>query len=161
MSVVALAVLSLTQIQSDTPLWFIECTLFLLGLGMGSTMMPTMSAALATLQRHEIARVTSGMNVMQRVGGSMGTALLAVVLSHQMAKIMSGTAVGGGAGMHAMQTMTPAMRAAVLPALGTAYGHTFSWALGIIVLALVAACFLPRSKLVRAQQQDPSTILVE
>jgi len=160
MSIVGLAMLSLTQIHSDTPLWFIECTLLTLGLGMGSTMMPTMSAALATLQRHEIARVTSGMNVMQRVGGSMGTALLAVVLSHQMAKIMPGT-TAGGVGMHAMRTMTPTLRASILPALGTAFGHTFTWALGIVVLALVAACFLPRSKLVRAQQQEPSAILVE
>ena len=157
-SIVGLGMLSLTQIQSDTPLWLIECTLFALGLGMGSTMMPTMSASLATLQRHEIARVTSGMNVVQRVGGSMGTALLAVVLSHQMAKILPGAAAGG-AGMHAMQAMSPAMRASVLPALGGAFGHAFAWALGIIMLGLVAACFLPRSKLVRTQ--DPVTVLVD
>lgn len=160
LTLVGLGMLSLTQIQSDTALWFIECTLFVIGLGMGSTMMPAMSASLATLQRHEIARVTSGMNVVQRVGGSMGTALLAVVLSHQMAKIMPGTAAGG-AGMHAMQTMTPAMRASVLPALGQAFGHTFAWSLGVTLLGLVVASFLPRSTLVKAPGQETAAILVD
>jgi EmrB/QacA subfamily drug resistance transporter len=160
LSLVGLGMLSLTQIQSDTPLWFIECTLFVIGLGMGSTMMPAMSAALATLQRHEIARVTSGMNVVQRVGGSIGTALLAVVLSHQMAKIMPATAASG-AGMHVLQSMTPAMQASVLPALGRAFGHTFVWSLGIIVLGLVAASFLPRKKWVHTQGDEVAAVLME
>jgi EmrB/QacA subfamily drug resistance transporter len=153
LTLVGMGMLSLTQIQSDTAMWIIECTLFVLGLGMGATMMPSMSASLSTLQRHEIARVTSGMNAMQRVGASIGTALLAVVLSRQMTVIMSG-ATTGGAGMHVMQTMTPATRTFVLPALSTAFGHTFAWALGITVLGLVAASFLPRRKLVKAQRQE-------
>jgi EmrB/QacA subfamily drug resistance transporter len=160
LSLSGLGLFSLTQIQSDTPLWLIECTLFVTGLGIGSTMMPAMSAALATLQRHEVARVTSGMNVMQRVGGSIGTALMAVVLSHQMAKILPGTAAGE-AGMHVMQKMTPAMHASVLPALGRAFGHAFTWALGIIVLALVAASFLPRRKLVHAHTQQATASPVD
>lgn len=153
LTLVGVGMLSLTQIQSDTSMWLIECTLFVLGLGMGATMMPSMSASLSTLQRHEIARVTSGMNVMQRVGGSIGTALLAVVLSHQMTSIMSGAAPGG-AGMHVMQTMTPAMRTSLLPALGRAFGHTFVWSLGITVLGLAAASFLPRRKVVKLQGQE-------
>jgi hypothetical protein len=93
------------------------------------------------------------MNVMQRVGGSIGTALLAVVLSHQMTLITSGAGTGG-AGIQAMQTMTPEMRALVLPALGTAFGHTFVWSLGITVLGLVAASFLPRRKLTKPQGEE-------
>ncbi|WP_031358218.1 DHA2 family efflux MFS transporter permease subunit [Caballeronia sordidicola] len=153
LTLVGIGMLSLTQIHSDTAMWVIECTLFVLGLGMGATMMPSVSASLSTLQRHEIARVTSGMNAMQRVGGSIGTALLAVVLSRQMTFIMSG-ATTGGAGMHLMQTMTPATRTLVLPALSRAFGHTFAWSLGITVLGLVAASFLPRRNLVKTQGQE-------
>jgi MFS family permease len=148
LTLVAMGMLSLNQIQSDTPMWFIECTLFVLGLGMGATMMPSLTASLSTLQRHEIARATSGVNVMQRVGGSIGTALLAVVLSHQMTRIMSGSATRG-VSAHVMQTMTPTMQTSVLRALGTAFGHTFAWSLGITLLALVAASFLPRRKLTK------------
>jgi EmrB/QacA subfamily drug resistance transporter len=140
LTLLGIGMLSLTQIQSDTPLWFIECTLFVTGLGKGATMMPSVSAALSTLQRHEIARVSSGVNMMQRVGGSIGIALLAVVLSHQMTKI--------GVTAHATETMTPSM----LPALGRAFGHTFAWSLGIILLALAVASFLPRKKLTKVQE---------
>ena len=132
LTLIAIGMLSLTQIQSDTPLWFIECTLFVQGLGMGATMMPSVSAALSTLQRHEIARVTSGVNAMQRVGGSIGITVLTVVLSHQMTKI--------GVTAHATDTVTPSM----LSALDSAFGHTFAWSLGITVLALAVASFLPR-----------------
>ncbi|WP_371881721.1 DHA2 family efflux MFS transporter permease subunit [Caballeronia sp. S22] len=140
---VGLAMFSLTHIQSDTSLWKIEVTLFLLGLGMGSTMMPTMSAALASLQRHEVARVTSGMNVAQRVGGSIGTALLAVVLSQQIEKVAH-VRIAGETGIQTMRSLSLTEYAAVLPAIGRAFGHTFDWALGIILLGLVVASFLPR-----------------
>ncbi len=140
LTLLGIGMLSLTQIQSDTPLWFIECTLFVTGLGKGATMMPSVSAALSTLQRHEIARVSSGVNMMQRVGGSIGIALLAVVLSHQMTKI--------GVTAHATETVTPSM----LPALGRAFGHTFAWSLGIIVLALAVASFLPRKRMMKVHE---------
>jgi len=141
LTLIGIGMLSLTQLQSDTPLWFIECTLFVQGLGMGATMMPSVSAALSPLQRHEIARVTSGVNAMQRVGGSIGITVLTVVLSHQMTKI--------GATAHATETMTTSM----LPALGRAFGHTFAWALGITVLALGVASLLPRKKSPKTQEQ--------
>jgi len=154
LTLVGLGMLGLTRIQSDTPFWLVEGTLFLTGLGMGSTMMPAMSAALATLQRHEIARATSGLNVVQRVGGSIGTAVLAVVLSHQIAKIIP-AAAAGGSGMQAMRNLSPAMYAEALPALGRAFGHTFMWSLAIIVLGLIAASFLPRQKVTASTEAVP------
>jgi MFS family permease len=155
-----LGLLGLTQIQSDTPMWMVEGMLFLLGLGMGSTMMPSMTAALSSLQRHEIARVTSGMNVVQRVGGSVGTALLAVVLSHQIASVMPSTDVQES-GLAVARAMTPAMHTAILPALGRAFGHTFVWALGVVVLGLIAAAFLPRKRAVHNTEQAAAATLVD
>jgi hypothetical protein len=108
---------------------------------MGATKMPSVSAALSALERHEIARVTSGVNAMQRVGGSIGITVLTVVLSYQMTKI--------GVSAHATETVTPSM----LPALGRAFGHTFAWSLGITVLALAVASFLPRKKLTKVEEQ--------
>jgi MFS family permease len=160
LSLTGLGLLGLTQIQSDTPMWMVEGMLFLLGLGMGSTMMPSMTAALSSLQRHEIARVTSGMNVVQRVGGSVGTALLAVVLSHQIASVMPSTGVQES-GLAVARAMTPAMHTTILPALGRAFGHTFVWALGVVVLGLVAAAFLPRKRAVHNAEQAVVATLVD
>ena len=43
-------------------------------------MMPAMSAAYAVLRPEQIADATPQLTVVQRVGGSIGTAVLAVVL---------------------------------------------------------------------------------
>jgi hypothetical protein len=79
------------------------------------------------------------------VGGSIGTAVLAVVLSHQIAKIVPGAAAGE-TGMQTMRNLSPAMYSEALPALGRAFGHTFMWSLAVIALGLIAASFLPRQK---------------
>ncbi|MDQ8045752.1 MAG: DHA2 family efflux MFS transporter permease subunit, partial [Patulibacter sp.] len=102
---IAIGMFSLSQVDSTTSYWLIGATLFLNGLGMGSTMMPAMSSAMRTLARDEVPRATSGLNVVQRVGGSIGTALLAVVLTHQMANALPGG--GGESGLAAASQLTP------------------------------------------------------
>jgi hypothetical protein len=71
-----------------------------------------------------IPRATSTVRIFQQVGGSFGTALLAVILQHQTAHV-------AGAG--------PAE-------LATAFGHTFWWAVGFTALALIPALLLPRGR---------------
>ncbi len=144
-ALVAVGMFSLAHVSETTSFWFIGVALFVNGLGMGSTMMPAMSAAMRTLQRDEVARATSGLNVVQRVGGSIGTALLAVVLTNQLADKLPG-AGGGESGLSAMASASPATRDQVLPALGDAFAHTFWWSFVIIALALIPAYFLPREK---------------
>ncbi|MFS3134273.1 DHA2 family efflux MFS transporter permease subunit [Gluconacetobacter sacchari] len=125
---VAAGMLALSRIASTTPFWVIEPMLFMIGLGMGATMMPSMSAAMSTVPRHQIARTTSGLNVVQRVGGSIGTALLAVVLGHEISR--AGASAHGG----------------LAPALNQAFDHTFLWSFAIILLAVCPALFLPRKR---------------
>ena len=50
------------------------------GIGAGCTFMPAMTAAFASLKREELPDATPQMHVVMRVGGSIGTAVLAVVL---------------------------------------------------------------------------------
>jgi EmrB/QacA subfamily drug resistance transporter len=142
LSLVALGMLSLSRISATTTVLQVELTLFLMGLGMGSTMMPAMSAALSSIERHAVARVTAGLNVLQRVGGSIGTALLAVVLSHELAAAMPAGA--GAATVHAGEAVPAVAVVRAVPALGAAFGHTFTWSLVLVVCALVAAFFIRR-----------------
>ena len=48
---VAISFLGLTQLASDTSYWTFGVLLFVMGLGMGATMMPTFSGAMQTLRR--------------------------------------------------------------------------------------------------------------
>ena len=80
------------------------------GFGIGFAFMPAMSAAFASLRRDELSHATPQLNVLQRVGGSIGTAVLAVVLqrslvgAHSLADAASGygTAFWAAAGMTAL-----------------------------------------------------------
>lgn len=143
LSLVAVGMFSLSQIGAATSLVRVELTLFVMGLGMGSTMMPAMSAALASIERNNVARVTAGLNVLQRVGGSIGTALLAVVLSHELAAVVP---VGEGvAGAAAGRGIAAHIQAQALPAMGSAFGHTFAWSFCVVVVTLGVALFIRRA----------------
>jgi EmrB/QacA subfamily drug resistance transporter len=58
--------------------------MFVRGMGIGFAFMPAMAAAFASLERSELADATPQLNVLQRVGGSIGTAFLAVVLQRAL-----------------------------------------------------------------------------
>ena len=54
------------------------------GVGIGFAFMPAFVAAFVALERHELPDAAPQLNVMMRVGGSIGTAVLAVVLSRAL-----------------------------------------------------------------------------
>lgn len=147
----AFSVLLLAIIENTTPLWSIEVMLFIVGLGKGATMMPATSAALSTLRKHEIARATSGLNVIQRAGGALGTALLAVILTRG---ISSFTPTNSAAGLQ--PGVPPAVEQNFSLGLEQVFSHAFLWALGIIVLAGCAAIFLLRKTVVEGDGSETS-----
>ncbi|WP_141005666.1 DHA2 family efflux MFS transporter permease subunit [Nocardioides humi] len=67
----------------DTPYWQIIVFLFIMGLGMGGTMMPVFTSALKTLRTHQVARGSTLINVLQQVASSVGVAVMSVVLTNQ------------------------------------------------------------------------------
>lgn len=138
------AMFGLSQVTNETSLTVFCALLFVNGLGMGATMMPAMSAAMRSLRHDEVARATSGLNVVQRVGGSIGTAVLAVVLTHQLQERLP--AGVGGEGLAAAQSVPAEQQAQLLPVLGDAFAHTFAWSFVIIAIAFIPAYFLPRDK---------------
>jgi EmrB/QacA subfamily drug resistance transporter len=140
--VVGLSFLALTQLAADTSYWVFGAALFVMGLGMGFTMMPTFSGAMQTLRRAAIARASTTLNIEQQVGASIGTAVLSVLLTHEIV-----SRVGGGGGGGIGKTLPPAVRERVAPDLAAAFGATFWYALALIVVAFVVAIvLLPKQK---------------
>jgi EmrB/QacA subfamily drug resistance transporter len=130
-------------VGAHTPYALLGGLLVVRGFGLGSTMMPTMAAAYASLSREAVPRATSAINVLRQVGGSLGTAVLAVVLQHEIATQVpagSGAGVGG-----TLAPLSDAMRVRVAVPLADAFAHTFWWAIGMSVLALPAAVVLART----------------
>jgi MFS family permease len=144
--VTLISIFSLTQVGVHTSYVLLGGTLFVMGLGLGATMMPAMSAALQTLSRPQVARATSGLSIIQRVGGSIGVALVSVVLTRQLTTHLPSS--GGRTGLAAAQSVPPGARGRVAPILADAFGHTFWWAFAIIACAFVPASFLARRRAV-------------
>ena len=140
--IVGVAFLGLTQLAADTSYWLFGVELFVMGVGMGFTMMPTFSGAMQTLRRAAIARASTTLNIQQQVGASIGPAVLSVLLTHEIV-----SRVGGGGGGGIGKTLPPAVRERVAPDLAAAFGATFWYALALIVVAFVVAIvLLPKQK---------------
>jgi MFS family permease len=139
--VVILGTLAYTFVGASTSFAFLAFALFVRGIGFGFTMMPAMAAAYRTLDRSQIPRATTSINILQRVGGSVGTALLAVILERQITAQVPGvgSSVTTGTG-----SIPSALRQHVAGQIATAFAHTFWWSVGIAVLALIPALFLSR-----------------
>ena len=80
----------LTQVGSRPSFVVLALALAVRGLGLGSIMTPTMAAALSTLEHGDVPGATTALNIIQRIAGAVGTALLAVLL----ARGLSGSPAG-------------------------------------------------------------------
>jgi EmrB/QacA subfamily drug resistance transporter len=140
--IATISTIPFASVHADTSYRLLAPVLVARGVGIGCAMMPAMAAAYATLSRAEVPRATSALNVLQRVGGSMGTALLAVVLQHQIASKLGGAGGGGGT----LRRVPENVRARVAEPLAAAFGHTFWWAVGLSAFALVPAIALAVSQ---------------
>jgi EmrB/QacA subfamily drug resistance transporter len=129
-----------TQVGADSSYVFLAGALFVIGLGLGSTIMPSMAVAYQAVAREDVPQATSAINVIQRIAGSVGTALLAVVLQRQIASNLPG--LDGGLG--ALAGLAQEERSQAAPALADAFGSTFWVALAVVAAALLPALLLPR-----------------
>lgn len=135
-----LGALAFTQVGADTSYLYLAMALLVLGLGAGSTIMPSMAAAFQTLAHEETPRATSALNAIQRIAGAIGTALLAIVLQRAIASNIPNLHDG----IQALATLSPEQRANDAPALADAFGATFWVAVGLIGATIVPAILLPR-----------------
>jgi EmrB/QacA subfamily drug resistance transporter len=127
-----------TQLTDTTSYPLILGALFVMGLGMGGTMMPIMSAALATLTDHSIARGSTLMNITQQVASSIGFALFSVLLTNGIQDAMTAPTDPPTAG------------------IAGAYADAFMVAVVLVAVCLVPAFFLPRRKVAPV---DPAAMM--
>ncbi len=104
------------MLGEHTPYLTICIVLTLQGLGIGLTITPALTAGYRALQAHEINDATPQQNIVQRIGSSIGTAILLSLLQRYLA------AAGPSAAAQAR-----------------AFGATFGWLLAIGAVALLAA----------------------
>jgi hypothetical protein len=112
----------LAFVGTSTSIAFISLTLLVRGAGIGLSFIPTTTVAFASLRTDQLSDATPQMNVLQRVGGAIGTAVLAVVLQQA-----SKGATNAGE-------------------LADAFGTAYWWALGISAASLLPVLVLLRAE---------------
>jgi EmrB/QacA subfamily drug resistance transporter len=143
--------------------------LAIMGLGMGCTMMPLSVASVQALAPHQIARGTTLISVSQQVGGSMGTALMSMILTNQFNRSENITAAGKLAVLQQKaaasgvpvdqsaiprQALAPGFAANVLHDLSHAYTAVFVIAVALVVSTIIPAAFLPKTPAVDTAAAD-------
>lgn len=150
-----------TQITDTTSYGLILGSLFVMGMGMGMTMMPIMTAALASLADKEVARGSTLINIVQQAAASIGTAVMSVILTDQL---LSKPAVVAGQAVQADPSQAanfpPQLLAEVPAQMAEAFSFTFWVALVLILLTLIPAFMLPRKARVLADGEKPAAPMV-
>jgi EmrB/QacA subfamily drug resistance transporter len=118
---------------------FLVGALFVTGLGVGATNTPLLAAAFVMLSTEAIPRAISALHTLRRVGGSIGTAVLAIVLQRAI------TIETPELGDSALGPLASTTRTQLAPALANAFSQVFWVTCGLIVIALVLAMLLPRA----------------
>ncbi|HEX3391020.1 MAG TPA: DHA2 family efflux MFS transporter permease subunit [Solirubrobacteraceae bacterium] len=121
-SVLCLSTLPFTAIGANTSIVAISLVLVVRGLSIGLCFMPAMSAAFSAMRPDQISDATPQINALQRTGGAIGTAVLAVVLQR--------------AAVHAHSPEQ----------LAGAFNTAYWWALGIAALTLIPCLMLLRAE---------------
>jgi MFS family permease len=116
-------------------------TLFIRGIGLGLSMMPIFAAAYFDLSHAAIPRASTTMNIVRQVGGSVATALFAVVLERQIVHNLGAQAKAGGTSV--ILSSTVKLPAPVAQKVAAAFAHTFWWSVFTIMVAFVPTLFLP------------------
>jgi EmrB/QacA subfamily drug resistance transporter len=138
----ALATIPFAMIGAHTSILALCVAMLFRGVGIGFAFMPAMTAAFAALERHELSDATPQLNVLQRVGGSIGIAVLAVVLQRNLSSAHS------------------------LAAAASAYGTAFWAAAGLTAVAIIPCIVLVRAERAAkraqaAQAEVPEEALAE
>jgi MFS family permease len=140
MVVALVGMLAVLTVGADTSYVLLSGALFLVGAGLGSTIMPSMAVAFASISRDAVPRASSALNAIQRIAGAIGTALFAIVLQRRLERGVP--SLPGG--IEELARLGPLAQERLAPAIADAFGDTFWIAVALILVALVPALMLPK-----------------
>jgi EmrB/QacA subfamily drug resistance transporter len=129
-AITLVATIPFVLLGANTAFVLIGGAMVIRGFGIGMSIMPAMTAAYAVLTPQQVTHATPQLTTLQRVGGSMGTAILTVVLQGHLET--AGTSQS---------------------AMANAYGSTFIWVMGITAAALLPTLMLAQIER-RARRAD-------
>jgi EmrB/QacA subfamily drug resistance transporter len=123
--IVAAATVPFCFVTATTNDWMLAACLLIRGVGLGAVTMPVMTAAYVGLEHAQVAHSTVLTRIAQQLGGSFGTAVLAVILEYALTVDGATDVVG-------------------------AFHTAFWWATGFALIAMALCTWLPGRRQVQA-----------
>ncbi|MGI8713368.1 MAG: DHA2 family efflux MFS transporter permease subunit [Solirubrobacteraceae bacterium] len=118
--ILAVATIPFVLVTATTPFAAIDAAMLVRGIGVGLAIMPAMTAAFSVLSKEQINDASPQLTVLQRVGGSLGTAVIAVVLQGHISGAHTASAAASG------------------------FGDTYWWVMGVTLVGLLPTLLLAR-----------------
>jgi len=147
LALIAFGFLGLTQIEANTSYTLLIGLLFIMGLGMGGTMMPLFTTALRTLTHHEVARGSTLLNITQQIASSVGVAVISVVLTNNLQdKPLSLPAIAAQKDPALADQLGPVAVARGLVTAAEAFATTYWVPTVLVLLTFIPVYFLPRKR---------------
>ncbi|MGW0830246.1 MDR family MFS transporter [Streptomyces prunicolor] len=132
-AVLVVSTIPFVFLTATTPYLLLCLVMVIRGIGFGLSIIPAMTAAYQALPPDKIPDATPQLNVLQRVGGAIGTAVLTVVLSDQLRHHPTPAGQAGG------------------------FGTTFLWVLAITIAAAVPTIVLAHTEHQARRRANAST----
>jgi EmrB/QacA subfamily drug resistance transporter len=162
---VGLSIVSFGVARQDAYVPTLLIGMAVIGMGMGCIVTPLTAVSVQTLAPHQIARGSTLINVNQQVGGSIGTALMSMVLTNQFNRSENITAANKLASLKQKaadgvpidpsaiprQTLKPGFSADVLHDFSHAYATVFMIAVILVAVVIIPASFLPKKPAIHTQ----------
>ncbi|MGH3478805.1 MAG: MFS transporter, partial [Nocardioidaceae bacterium] len=136
--------LPFTQVGTDTSYVWLTVALYVRGLGLGATIMPTIATSYSRLTRAAMSRATPTISAIQQLGGSLGGALLVFVFSRQLSNELDAQGMPSDGGSDQISSIPPALHDRIAPLLAEAYQHAFWTAFILTALVMIPALLFPR-----------------
>lgn len=158
---ILIGVATFTQLGPDTSYWILCGALFVQGLGMGMTMMPIMSSALASLKTSQVPDGSTLVNVIQQTSSSIGTAVITVIYTGLLTMSAGIAQLNNTMPSKLPKEFTELPKSVQDQTIATglsdaanAFGNTFIVAVVLIAITFIPAFFLPRTKIASANVSE-------
>ncbi|WP_030711394.1 MFS transporter [Streptomyces sp. NRRL F-2580] len=156
--VTAIGLLLLHQLHRTSSTWEMSIYFFVFGAGLGLVMQVLVLVVQNAVSYADLGVATSGATFFRSIGASFGVAIFGTVftngLENKLAASLAGVQLPAGAGVaqleadpRAITALPSGIRPRVLDAYAEAITDVFLYAVPIVLVAFVIACFLKEDKL--------------
>ena len=152
--ITAIAMIAMTTLSADTPIWLICVFLFVFGAGLGLIMQVVVLVSQNSVTPDQIGTATSTNNYFREVGASLGVAVFGTIFTTRLTANLTEVFTAGGASAgdaadatstldpQTLATLPDSIRDGVVTAYADALAPVFWYLLPFIGLAFVLSLFL-------------------